>query len=72
MYYATGSGDILAENFNPAWFLLEKHRFSSFEVCVINTFNIHTVFVKTIKLYDGILLGAEERPGQTKERSEEE
>jgi exocyst complex component 2 len=26
-----GSGDLLAENFNPAWFLLERYRFSTFE-----------------------------------------
>lgn len=44
----TGSGDILAENFNPAWFLLEKHRFSSFEVRVILTHATCTVFVNTI------------------------
>ena len=25
-----GSGDITSENFVPAWYLLEKHRFTSF------------------------------------------
>ena len=29
---AAGSGDLLADNFNPAWFLLERHRFSTFDV----------------------------------------
>ena len=32
VYTHTGSGDLLAENFNPAWFLLERHRFSTFDV----------------------------------------
>ena len=31
-HYAVGSGDLLAENFNPAWFLLERHRFSTFDL----------------------------------------
>ena len=26
----TASGDLLAENFNPVWFLLEAHRYTSF------------------------------------------
>ena len=34
--HTTGSGDLLAENFNPAWFLLEKYRFSTFEVLYAN------------------------------------
>ena len=25
-----GSGDITSENFEPAWYLLEKHRFTNF------------------------------------------
>ena len=30
-YIYSGSGDITSENFVPAWYLLEKHRFTNFE-----------------------------------------
>jgi len=30
MCFTLGSGDITSENFVPAWYLLEKHRFTSF------------------------------------------
>ena len=28
--FNSGSGDITSENFEPAWYLLEKHRFTNF------------------------------------------
>ena len=28
--FSAASGDLLAENFNPVWFLLEAHRYTSF------------------------------------------
>ena len=27
----TGSGNLLSKDFNPAWYLLERHRFTSFQ-----------------------------------------
>ena len=37
----TGSGDILSENFNPVWYLLEKHRFTSFPDLKLGVGRLH-------------------------------